>query len=335
MLKSCQLILALIIITVTVDAQTVTITGNQIRVDGRPVVGIQDYLPSIATEGGLGFDGGCRRAVGDCDGPDAIGERFAPLSVYSPAYRHAGFNVWRVAVGANTDGLPVEQLIPILKQLKADGWVTWVTLYSANDPILRATPEDAAVYTEHLVGFLYNYTDIWEVCGEVSPPLPWFQAVVAEIRECDRLNRPISQSFNDEVYGPYVDINSPHWYYGGPDIPGDFHNQISLEYFKQTNHPLVFGELGNSGQNWSKQNVARVHDFLATALGEGTGIIFFNTSNAKDYTAGAANIYLGPEERAEVARLLGVIVPPPPRTINQPKISPRHRPCWLDPSACQ
>src|SRR5215831_13046209 len=78
-------------------AQVVTIVDNQVRIDGRRVVGIADCLSSPGP--GPGFDGGCRRAVGDCLGPDAIGEHFTDWPTYSAAYRAAGFNVFRAGRG--------------------------------------------------------------------------------------------------------------------------------------------------------------------------------------------------------------------------------------------
>lgn len=323
-------LLVLLCLSTTCWAQKVTIEFNSIRVEGKPLVGIQDCLLSLPVEGGLGFDGGCRSDAGDCDGPDAIGEKFSPLGTYSRAYRQAGFNTFRIGRGNCASRNP-EDLIPVMKQLRADGWAIWVTLYNVDDPMLSASPEEAADFTESLVGSFYNYVDVWEVTNEARPTLRWFQAVVAEIRECDKLHRPIAQSWNDSAYESLVDINSAHWYTGDPDIPTAFHNQISSEYFKMPGKPLVFSELGNSGQNWSLQNANRVHDFVLTALVEDVGFIFWNTSNAKDYQAGAANIYLGPEERAVVVRLTGGDTPPPPAPRHLPTIptqKPR-KPCWL------
>jgi hypothetical protein len=317
---SLKLLLALILLTACARAQTIEINGTRITVDGKRIVGINDCL-----FGYWGFDGGCRSYQGDCDGPDQIGERFTTLDDYSRAYRDAGFNTFRSGRG-DCSPQSINQILPILAKLKTDGWVVWFSLFPANDPLLN-TPA-GLFYLEALHAELSPYVDIWEICGEARPSVQWTADAAARLRALDAAAghpRFIATSFNDSAYGPYVDINSPHWYYGGPDIPSAFFNVIQQEYLKMPGKPIVFGEAGNQGQNWSKQNLNRLTDFLTTSYQQNAGIIFWNTSNARDYVnADAANIYLGAEERALTKRLLAaereganppVIPPPPPRPI--------------------
>jgi hypothetical protein len=144
----------------------------------------------------------------------------------------------------------------------------------------------------------------------------------------------VSHSWNEPAYADIVDINSPHFYTADPDVSGAMHAAINAEWQKMPGKPLVFGETGNAVQNWSHASVQRIHDFITTALQNNVGIIFWNTSNAKDYLSESANVYLGPAERAEVARITAGLGPiatptPTPRTINQPKAQPRRPPCWL------
>ncbi len=336
------LLVAVLLISFTVSAQVVDVSGGQVRVDGKLVLGINDCFNSIPVDGGLGFDGGCRRAAGDCDGPDGVGEKFAPLVVYSKAYRDAGFNTFRVSRGGACNPADPEVLIPYMRQLKLDGWAVWLSLYDVNDAIFGTeftrplTPAESAIVTKNLVQRFSPYVDIWEVSNEARPSVDWVLAVTDAIRANDPLHRPISISWNDASYASFVDLNSPHWYSADPDIPEALHNSMSLEFQKMPSKPIVYGEIGNSGQNWSKKNVSRVHDFIVTAFSEGVGLIFWNTSNSRDYQAEAANIYLGPEERAEVQRLLGIVPTPPPRHLPSPVPQvPRRKPCWLTPGMCQ
>jgi hypothetical protein len=305
----------------------VVIDGNRISVGGRPMMGLNDCFSSIPPDGGLGFDGGCRGAAGDCDGPDSVGEKFIPLPSYSKAYRAVGFNTFRVGRGGACNPSDPVLLASYMRQLKSDGWTIWTSLFFFNDPLIDS--EQGIAYLDTLYANFSPYTDVWEITGEAAPSVLWFSRIVQRIHQLDPLHRPITTSWNDASYAAFVDINSPHQYFGPDDIPGALHNSISAEYNKMPNKPVVYGEIGNTGQNWSHQNVAHLHDFIATALAEGVGLLFWNTSNAKDYQHPvAANIYLGPDERAEVARLLGAATVPP-RIINQPKIGPRHKPCWL------
>jgi hypothetical protein len=315
----------------------VVIDGNRISVGGKPVIGLNDCLSSIVPDGGLGFDGGCRRAAGDCDGPDSVGEKFVPLSAYSKAYKAAGFNTFRVQRGGACNPADPEVLAPYMQTLKSDGWTIWFNLYDVSDPIFSLTPQQAAIVTKNLVQRLSPYVDIWEIGNEASPSVALVQAIADAIRQNDPLHRPISTSWNDASYAFAVDINSPHQYFGPDDIPTALHNSISFEYSKMPGKPIVYGEIGNTGQNWSHQNVAHIHDFVATALAEGVGLLFWNTSNSKDYqNAAAANIYLGPEERAEVLRLVGgVAVPPAPRHLPTIPTQKPRKPCWLIPGMCQ
>jgi hypothetical protein len=60
---------------------------------------------------------------------------------------------------------------------------------------------------------------------------------------------------------------------------------------------VIIGEQGNSGQNWDERSAVRMRlRAWTTFFAEGT-LIFWNTSGTKDYRAGSANMYLGPEER--------------------------------------
>jgi hypothetical protein len=295
----------------------VAIVGNQLLVNSQPLLGLQDCLSSIAADGGLGFDGGCRRAAGDCDGPDQIGERFTDLVTYSRAYRAAGFNLFRVGRGGACNPNDPDALVPIMKTLRADGWALWISLYNPDDPLI-GTPAGIE-YLDTLHSKFAPYVDVWEIASEARPARAWLTEAAARLRNLDAAygrQIPITTSWNDEDYGPSVDINSPHWYTAFPDIPAAMHGQISAEFFKMTNKPLVFGEIGNSGQNWSRQNVARVSDFVRTARAEGVGVIFWNTSNAKDYQSESANVYLGPDERAAIASIVNA--GRPPRSIGQP-----------------
>src|SRR5262249_48297387 len=143
------------------SAQVVRVVNNQVRIDGRRIVGIVDCLSSPGP--GPGFDGGCRRAAGDCLGPDSVGERFVNWATYSAAYRAAGFNSFRAGRGGACSPSNPDLIVPILQQLKHDGWAVWVSLFSSDDPLLD-TPAGLA-YVDELHAKFSPYTDIWEIAG--------------------------------------------------------------------------------------------------------------------------------------------------------------------------
>jgi hypothetical protein len=77
--------------------------------------------------------------------------------------------------------------------------------------------------------------------------------------------------------------------------------------WKKAGKPVIVGEQGNTGMNWDPLSGLRMRIRTWTALFEEISFIFWNTSWSKTgmfhgrYTAGgAANIYLGPEERGYI-----------------------------------
>src|SRR5205807_3211867 len=74
--------------------------------------------------------------------------------------------------------------------------------------------------------------------------------------------------------------------------------------WKQAGKPVVVGEQGNADQNWDPTSGLRMRLRAWTAFFAEGSLILWNSSFAKDYqNAGAANIYLGPEERGYLAVL--------------------------------
>src|SRR6516225_2712255 len=95
--------------------QTVRITGNQVTVDGKRLVGIAD-----CTLGFLGMDGPCRGYSGDCANEPKGEERFVDIQTYSTTYRAAGFNTFRGGVGGFCSFTDPDQLVPIFQEFKRD-----------------------------------------------------------------------------------------------------------------------------------------------------------------------------------------------------------------------
>jgi hypothetical protein len=73
--------------------------------------------------------------------------------------------------------------------------------------------------------------------------------------------------------------------------------------WKSAGKPVIVGEQGNTGYNWDPTSAVRMRVRTWTALFEDVAFVFWNTGFAQDNgrgTPGAANLYLGPEERGYI-----------------------------------
>jgi hypothetical protein len=108
-----------------------------------------------------------------------------------------------------------------------------------------------------------------------------------------------------------IDIVSPHWYASESEFESDLGvvDEITRaarvgrgnQNRAQPPKPIIFGEQGNAGVNWDERSAVRLRIRTWTAFFNEAALIFWNSSFAKDLREeGAANIYIGPEERTYV-----------------------------------
>jgi hypothetical protein len=174
----------------------------------------------------------------------------------------------------------------------------------------NAPPEDLSVKEERFIDYCMArwgaYVDMWELLNERNPPNAWTQQMASYVHANDPLGRPVSTSW-ERPSVQAIDIDSPHWYESEDETQSDLrvHQQAAL--WKATGKTVIVGEQGNTGMNWDPRSATRMRIRLWTSWFEGIGLVFWNTSWAKDgvnqgvYVPGSiANIYLGPEERGYV-----------------------------------
>src|SRR6266511_2372512 len=112
-------------------------------------------------------------------------------------------------------------------------------------------------YVKYVVDRYGAYVDFWELMNEAQASTAWYTQIAKYLRSIDPYHHPIATSLERPDL-PVIDIN---------------------------------------GQHWDERSAVRMRIRTWTAFfAEGT-LIFWNTSATKTYRAGAANIYLGPEER--------------------------------------
>jgi hypothetical protein len=151
-------------------------------------------------------------------------------------------------------------------------------------------------YAKYVVDRYGAYVDFWELMNETTANAGFEAQLAADLRARDPYHHEISTSFPD-AGNAAIDIDSPHWYGTENELSSDLaaHQHISAE--RSHGKLIIFGEQGNSGQNWDARSGVRLRLRLwSSFFNEGT-LLFWNSSFAKDYRANAANVYMGPEER--------------------------------------
>ena len=264
----------------------------------------------------FGFDGGFYPQ-------NTLGKRIA-LTPYMAAYGYMGaaFNLFRwttnncsfslydtISTTGNSysvqNGMFGDTLV---RSLRANQIRIWLTLFGppvfsnidGNEPL-----EDAAIerYINYVVARYGAYVDIWELFNESSASSYYYTTISNYIRSIDPYHRLISVS-DERPALACIDIDSPHWYQKESEFDSDLDAYNMITSGKTYNKPVIFGEQGNSVQNWDTLSSVRMRLRSWTAFFSEAILIFWNTSFAKNFYAPiAANIYIGPTERGYIRAL--------------------------------
>jgi len=268
----------------------------------------------------MGMDGPLRPPVGErITEQDRTGNR-VDMETYLQTYGAAGFNLFRVSQNNCAFGL-FGRISPegntyrlregrwgdeLLRMLRENGFRVYMVLFSFSPPYPNGAenPEEmAAIHraVEYIVNRYGAYVDFWELMNESRAPSDaWYRSVVEHIRRIDPYQHPISTSWERPDL-PFIDITSPHWYERESALESDLRTVQEIARYTSFGKPIIFGEQGNTGQNWDVTSARRMRIRLWTAFFNEAVFIFWNTSHAMDYLhPSAANIYLGAEERAYV-----------------------------------
>ena len=307
--------------------------------DGSPYypIGLNDCTTQNNTYSPLakwGFDGGFRP-------PGQHQGWFVSMPVYMRAYSRAGFNLFRwgpdncsfslydrISPDGNVYSAFGGHFADLLFQtLRRHGFRIEMVLFGADPPPYAdggnaAGLQAVARYARYVVARWGAYVDFWELMNESTADQRWYEAVLAAIRQTDPYRHPIGTNYT-RTSG--FDFSTEHWYQ-----KEDAHESDTLTWqhlqgaqVRDLRRPLLVDEQGNSGQNWDPGSALRMRIRSWTAFfAEGT-FVFWNTSAAKDYKGGAANIYLGPLERSYVRVLQTFTRGFDARaSISQPNVSP-------------
>ena len=263
-----------------------------------------------------GFDGGFR----DSSVPEY--GWVTDIDTYLKAYSGAGVNLFRWSVDncaftlyktidpagnvyLQREGIWGDELVQKLRQ---HGFRTYMVIFgffppfpeNASDPNKMEAVKRAVKYAVDRYG---AYVDFWELMNESpNPPIKindaWYNQIGQYLRSIDPYKHPISTSWQRPDLA-VIDITSPHWYQKESEFESDHVTVGQINQFKGAGKPIIFGEQGNSEQNWDERSGLRMRIRTWTAFFNEAVFIFWNSSFAKDMKGGvASNIYLGPDERA-------------------------------------
>ncbi len=266
-----------------------------------------------------GFDGGIRMTASHGEAP-AWSE---PLETYLTAYGDvAGFNLLRISDGNCAFSIK-KTIAPsgnaysdvysrradtICAAFRAHGFRIYYDIGGWNPPFINSSSDTARMsavkrWAKYCVDRWSAYVDFWELMNEKSGVDDhWYTIVADYIRSIDPYRHPISTSYEQPAH-PAIDIISPHWYGTEAATQSDLEVANRLAAFRAYNKPVMYGEQGNSGRNWDSTSALRMRGRIWSALFNEGILMFWNSSYARDNGGGAANLYLGAEERRSVAAL--------------------------------
>jgi hypothetical protein len=240
---------------------------------------------------------------------------FVDMATYLRAYAGAGVNLFRWSVDNCSFGL-YQTIDPsgnvyleregrwgdqLVRALRKYGFRAYMVIFGPRPPFAggasSAQLDAVKRYVKYVVDRYGAYVDFWELMNEANASDPWYAQIGGYLRQIDPYHHPISTSFERPDLS-VIDINAPHWYETESEFDSDSDTWRRMTAWKQAGKPVIVGEQGNTGQNWDPTSALRMRlRAWAAFFAEGT-LVFWNASFAKDYrNAGAANLYIGPEER--------------------------------------
>ncbi len=251
---------------------------------------------------------------GDRHGAFTEGETRADQ--YLDAYAQAGFNMFRFSQSNCSPALANQSLTVYSKDVA--GYFDWFAqrlrshdfriFYGIFGYLLPGdppTPLPAEVrrFVKYSVNRWGAYVDVWELQNERRASSEWITKVAARLRAKDPYQHPITTSWQRPELEA-IEINAPHWYQHEDELQSDLRTAQNARNWKSYGKPVVVGEQGNSTPprkefgNWLADSALRMRIRSWTAFFNEMSFLFWNTSWATNGRGGgAANIYLGPEER--------------------------------------
>jgi hypothetical protein len=227
----------------------------------------------------------------------------AKLNIYRWSVNNCAFEMWsKIAPSGNQylvrEGQWGDSLVTTMRKygvrvyMDFFGWKPMLATNWQDKPSMDAVKR----YVDYVVARYGAYVDFWEVCNESSPPPQWISLVADYVKSIDPYQHVVSSSWERPDLTA-ISLASPHWYEKEAELASDTRTVEKIELLRRWGKPIVFGEQGNSVQNWDPLSSLRARIRSWTAFFDEAHLIFWESNFAKDYKAGAANLYVGPDLR--------------------------------------
>jgi hypothetical protein len=227
----------------------------------------------------------------------------AKLNIYRWSVNNCAFDLWEtIAPGGNRYLVKEGQWGDVLvSKMRQYGLRVYMDFFGWKPMFANAWQDQASMnavkrYVDYVVARYGAYVDFWEVCNESSPPSEWITAVAEYVKSIDPYQHMVSSSW-ERTDLTAIDVASPHWYEKEPELASDTRTVAKIEAQRNAAKPIVFGEQGNSVQNWDPLSSLRARIRAWTAFFNEGHLVFWESNFAKDYKATAANLYFGPDLR--------------------------------------
>ena len=296
----------------------VGVSGNQFTLGGHSFKPLA--LNDCVLRGRVGGPGAGPTLVFGMDGgfrSRGEPENFVDATTYFRAYRDAGFNIFRLGVCGAGVGNDEALLDEAIDRARENGFAVWLVVFQGPLPDARS----ARLKVRHAAERYAGRVDLWEITNEEWPDLYALSEAISELRAADPYDHPVTSTWTSPAIADHLDFISPHYY--TDDGSGAIERAVSEARVLAGRKPILFGELGRFTVNWGPDQASLLGAWFKTAERLGVYLGLWNTGNIKDYFGpGSSNTYLGPEERALLARLTSSAPTPtpPPRTV--PGVAP-------------
>jgi hypothetical protein len=257
---------------------------------------------------GWGLDGG-DRSLGEPERTtdiDTYLEAMAgegKLNIYRWSVNNCAFELWDTIAPSGNRYLAKEgQWGDVLvSKMRQYGLRVYMDFFGWKPMFATAWQDKASMdavkrYVTYVVARYGASVDFWEVCNESSPPSEWITAVADYVKTIDPYQHMVSSSWERPDLGA-IDIASPHWYEKEAELASDTRTVAKIEAMRFAAKPIIFGEQGNSVQNWDPLSALRARIRAWTAFFNEAHLVFWESNFAKDYKAVAANLYFSPDLR--------------------------------------
>jgi hypothetical protein len=255
-----------------------------------------------------GLDGG-DRSKGEPEGRADIDTYLkamagdAKLNIYRWSVDNCAFDLWQTIAPTGNRYLVKEggwgdMLVGKMRQYGLRVYMDffgWKPMYAGQWQD-TASMDAVKRYVDYVVARYGAYVDFWEVCNESSPPTQWITLVADYVKSIDPYHHLVSSSWEHPELAP-IGLASPHWYEKEAELASDTRTIEKINAERYGNKPIIFGEQGNSGQNWDPLSSLRARIRSWTAFFNEGHLVFWESNFAKDYKASAANLYIGPDLR--------------------------------------